>query len=127
MKDYYIGTFGASVASYDQEYLKNTTPPPAESGNYEPWYSILPNVMLWEFEMQHLMNRQWPIVYVAYAFNYWFYLAYRLWWYQVCSEVAYFQVAPKNDSVRSAKIDTRLLDLLSSNKYSTGSYLTLSI
>uniref|UniRef100_A0A804LXL3 Serine protease EDA2 n=1 Tax=Zea mays TaxID=4577 RepID=A0A804LXL3_MAIZE len=26
VKDYYIGKFGASVASYDQQYLKNTTP-----------------------------------------------------------------------------------------------------
>nr|KAJ0220642.1 hypothetical protein LSAT_V11C200078020 [Lactuca sativa] len=24
----------------------------------------------------------------------------RLWWFQVCSEVAYFQVAPSNDSIR---------------------------
>ncbi|KAE9606655.1 putative prolyl oligopeptidase [Lupinus albus] len=31
----------------------------------------------------------------------------RLWWFQVCSEVAYFQVAPSNDSVRSSKVDTR--------------------
>ena len=41
----------------------------------------------------------------------WFYAAYRLWWYQVCSEVSYFQVAPKNDSVRSTKLDTRLLEI----------------
>ncbi|KAK4490691.1 hypothetical protein RD792_001387 [Penstemon davidsonii] len=31
----------------------------------------------------------------------------RLWWFQVCTEVAYFQVAPSNDSIRSSKIDTR--------------------
>lgn len=31
----------------------------------------------------------------------------RLWWFQVCTEVAYFQVAPSNDSVRSSKVDTR--------------------
>lgn len=31
----------------------------------------------------------------------------RLWWFQVCTEVAYFQVAPKNDSIRSSKVDTR--------------------
>ncbi|GJM91208.1 hypothetical protein PR202_ga07563 [Eleusine coracana subsp. coracana] len=31
----------------------------------------------------------------------------RLWWFQVCSEVAYFQVAPKTDSVRSARVNTR--------------------
>ena len=34
VKDYYIGKFGASVASYDQQYLKNTTP--AESCKYQP-------------------------------------------------------------------------------------------
>ncbi|MFQ6663177.1 hypothetical protein Gotur_030794 [Gossypium turneri] len=32
----------------------------------------------------------------------------RLWWFQVCTEVAYFQVAPSNDTVRSSKIDTKL-------------------
>lgn len=31
----------------------------------------------------------------------------RLWWFQVCTEVAYFQVAPANDSIRSSKIDAR--------------------
>ncbi|PNX72402.1 putative serine protease EDA2-like protein, partial [Trifolium pratense] len=36
----------------------------------------------------------------------------RLWWFQVCTEVAYFQVAPSNDSIRSSKIDTKYhLDL----------------
>lgn len=30
-----------------------------------------------------------------------------LWWFQVCTEVAYFQVAPSNDSIRSTKVDTR--------------------
>ncbi|ERN16345.1 probable serine protease EDA2 isoform X2 [Amborella trichopoda] len=36
----------------------------------------------------------------------------RLWWYQVCTEVAYFQVAPSNDSIRSSKLDARYhLDL----------------
>lgn len=29
----------------------------------------------------------------------------RLWWFQVCTEVAYFQVAPANDSMRSSKVD----------------------
>nr|XP_028949921.1 probable serine protease EDA2 isoform X2 [Malus domestica] len=39
----------------------------------------------------------------------------RLWWFQVCTEVAYFQVAPANDSIRSSKIDTRYhLDLCKS-------------
>ncbi|XLT10769.1 hypothetical protein HN51_056562 [Arachis hypogaea] len=31
----------------------------------------------------------------------------RLWWFQVCTEVAYFQVAPSNDSVRSSIVDTK--------------------
>lgn len=44
VKDYYIGKFGASVASYDQQYLKNTTP--AESCKCQPRYSILPNIMI---------------------------------------------------------------------------------
>nr|AFK37914.1 unknown [Lotus japonicus] len=36
----------------------------------------------------------------------------RLWWFQVCTEVAYFQVAPSNDSIRSSIVDTRYhLDL----------------
>ncbi|WJX88514.1 putative serine protease eda2 [Trifolium repens] len=36
----------------------------------------------------------------------------RLWWFQVCTEVGYFQVAPSNDSIRSSKIDTEYhLDL----------------
>lgn len=26
VKDYYIGKFGASIETYDQQYLKNTTP-----------------------------------------------------------------------------------------------------
>ncbi|XP_010531070.1 PREDICTED: probable serine protease EDA2 isoform X1 [Tarenaya hassleriana] len=30
----------------------------------------------------------------------------RLWWFQVCTEVAYFQVAPANDSVRSQQVNT---------------------
>ncbi|KAM0839644.1 hypothetical protein ACQ4PT_060176 [Festuca glaucescens] len=79
---YYIGTFGASVASYDQQYLKNTTP--AES-------------------------------------------SYRLWWYQVCSEVSYFQVAPKNDSIRSAKLDTRYHLDLCRNVFGEGVYPDVSM
>lgn len=36
----------------------------------------------------------------------------RLWWYQVCTEFAYFQVSPSNDSIRSSKVDTKYhLDL----------------
>ncbi|CAA7022121.1 unnamed protein product [Microthlaspi erraticum] len=40
---------------------------------------------------------------------------YRLWWFQVCTELAYFQVAPSNDSVRSHQINTEYhLDLCKS-------------
>ncbi|MBA0770062.1 hypothetical protein Gotri_018740 [Gossypium trilobum] len=35
----------------------------------------------------------------------------RLWWFQVCTEVAYFQVAPSNDTVRSSKIDTSIFQM----------------
>ncbi|KAH9625981.1 hypothetical protein KSS87_008660, partial [Heliosperma pusillum] len=68
VKDFYIENFGASVKTYSQEHLKNSTV--GEDSDD------------------------------------------RLWWFQVCSEVAYFQVAPENDSIRSSKIDTRYhLDL----------------
>ncbi|KAH9318435.1 hypothetical protein KI387_020204, partial [Taxus chinensis] len=68
VNNYFFGTFGANVETYDQEFLKNTTVS-AESSD-------------------------------------------RLWWYQVCTEVAYFQVAPSNDSIRSSKVDTKYhLDL----------------
>ncbi|XP_074294525.1 putative serine protease EDA2 [Silene latifolia] len=68
VNDYYVGSFGATVKTYNQEYLKNTT------------------------GSEHNSDR--------------------LWWFQVCSEVAYFQVAPANDSIRSSKVDLRYhLDL----------------
>uniref|UniRef100_M4DML6 Serine carboxypeptidase S28 family protein n=1 Tax=Brassica campestris TaxID=3711 RepID=M4DML6_BRACM len=39
----------------------------------------------------------------------------RLWWFQTCTEVAYFQVAPANDSIRSHQINTEYhLDLCNS-------------
>lgn len=38
----------------------------------------------------------------------------RLWWFQVCTKVAYFQVAPSNDSIRSRKVDTRQIPYLQS-------------
>ncbi|RDX77842.1 putative serine protease EDA2 [Mucuna pruriens] len=53
-KEYYIGTFGVNVLTYDQEYLKKTA-----------------------------INEDSST---------------RLWWFQVCTEVAYFQVAPSNDN-----------------------------
>ncbi|KAI4314781.1 hypothetical protein L6164_027656 [Bauhinia variegata] len=46
----------------------------------------------------------------------------RLWWFQVCTEVAYFQVAPSNDSVRSSKIDTRYHLDLCKNVFGEGVY-----
>jgi hypothetical protein len=46
---------------------------------------------------------------------YYYFAGSRLWWFQVCSEVAYFQVAPKNDSVRSAKVNTRYSTILLSH------------
>ncbi|KAJ0464100.1 putative dipeptidyl-peptidase II [Helianthus annuus] len=63
IKEYYVGSFGAEVETYNQESLKKTTLSDS-SGD-------------------------------------------RLWWFQVCTEVAYFQVAPANDSIRSSKVDTR--------------------
>ncbi|XP_030530962.1 probable serine protease EDA2 isoform X1 [Rhodamnia argentea] len=46
----------------------------------------------------------------------------RLWWFQVCTEVAYFQVAPTNDSVRSSKVDTRYHLDLCKNVFGQGIY-----
>lgn len=46
----------------------------------------------------------------------------RLWWFQVCTEVAYFQVAPANDSVRSSKVDTRYHLDLCKNVFGEGVY-----
>ncbi|XP_047322719.1 probable serine protease EDA2 [Impatiens glandulifera] len=46
----------------------------------------------------------------------------RLWWFQVCSEVAYFQVAPSNDSIRSSKVDTRYYLDLCKNVFGEGVY-----
>ncbi|KAK7820217.1 putative serine protease eda2 [Quercus suber] len=63
VKEYYLGSFGVNVQTYNQKHLKNTA--------------------LSEDSAD------------------------RLWWFQVCTEVAYFQVAPLNDSVRSTKVDTR--------------------
>ncbi|RZB60869.1 probable serine protease EDA2 [Glycine soja] len=68
VKEYYIGTFGTDVQTYDQKYLKRTA-----------------------------MNEDNSA---------------RLWWFQVCTEVAYFQVAPSNDNIRSSKVDIKYhLDL----------------
>ena len=63
VKDFFIGSTGFKVETYNQNYLKNTT-----SGSSD-----------------------------------------RLWWFQVCSEVAYFQVAPANDSIRSSQVNTKFV------------------
>lgn len=63
VKEYYLGSFGVKVQTYDQKHLKNT--------------------VITEDSAD------------------------RLWWFQVCTEVAYFQVAPLSDSIRSSKVDTR--------------------
>jgi len=77
VKDYYIKQMYWPVSSYDQEYLKKTTPDDSSS---------------------------------------------RLWWFQVCSEVAYFQVAPETDSVRSARINARYHLDLCRNVFGEGVY-----
>lgn len=63
VKEYYLGSSGVTVQTYNQKHLKNTA----------------------------ITDQS----------------ADRLWWFQVCTEVAYFQVAPSNDSIRSSKVDTR--------------------
>lgn len=82
VKDYYLGTFGSSVASYTQEFLKNTSIS-EDSSN-------------------------------------------RLWWFQVCTEVAYFQVAPSNDSMRSSLINTRYHLDVCKNVFGDGIYPQVS-
>ncbi|KAI4327698.1 hypothetical protein L6164_020127 [Bauhinia variegata] len=78
VRDYYLGSFGVDVQTYNQEYLKNTA-----------------------------VNKDSST---------------RLWWFQVCTEVAYFQVAPSNDSVRSPKVDTRYHLDLCKNVFGEGVY-----
>jgi len=78
VKDYYLGSFGVSVQTYNQQHLKNTV----LNGDSSD----------------------------------------RLWWFQVCTEVAYFQVAPSNDSVRSSKVDTRYHLDLCKNVFGEGIY-----
>ncbi|KAI4330367.1 hypothetical protein MLD38_028662 [Melastoma candidum] len=78
VKDYYIGSVGVSVQTYNQNHLKETALS-EDSGD-------------------------------------------RLWWFQVCTEVAYFQVAPSNDSIRSSKLDTRYHLDLCENVFGRGIY-----
>jgi hypothetical protein len=51
----------------------------------------------------------------------------RSWWYQVCTEFAYFQVAPSNDSVRSSKVDTKYHLDLCENVFGKGIYPEVDI
>ena len=46
----------------------------------------------------------------------------RSWWFQVCTEVTYFQVAPSNDSIRSHKVNTRYHLDLCKNVFGKGIY-----
>ncbi|KAL1810185.1 hypothetical protein ACET3Z_027175 [Daucus carota] len=46
----------------------------------------------------------------------------RLWWFQVCTEVAFFQIAPANDSIRSSKVDTKYHLDLCKNVFGEGIY-----
>ncbi|ONH97031.1 hypothetical protein PRUPE_7G165600 [Prunus persica] len=78
VKEYYVGSFGADVETYNQKHLKNTS---VSGGSSD-----------------------------------------RLWWFQVCTEVAYFQVAPANDSIRSSKVDTRYHLDLCKNVFGEGVY-----
>ncbi|WCJ32576.1 Serine carboxypeptidase S28 family protein [Euphorbia peplus] len=78
VKEYYVGSFGVDVQTYNQEKLKSTAITESSSD--------------------------------------------RLWWFQVCTEVAYFQVAPSNDSVRSSKVDTQYHLDLCKNVFGEGIY-----
>ncbi|XP_048431638.1 probable serine protease EDA2 [Pyrus x bretschneideri] len=78
IKDYYLGTFGIDVDTYNQKHLKDTAVTEGSSD--------------------------------------------RLWWFQVCTEVAYFQVAPANDSIRSSKVDTKYHEDLCKNVFGDGIY-----
>ncbi|KAG5382471.1 hypothetical protein IGI04_033941 [Brassica rapa subsp. trilocularis] len=47
---------------------------------------------------------------------------YRIWWFQVCTELAYFQVAPANNSVRSQQINTEYHLNLCKSLFGKGTY-----
>lgn len=80
---YYLEVFGASIDTYDQEHLKNTTAGP-QSGD-------------------------------------------RQWWYQVCTEFAFFQVAPANNSIRSHLVNTKYHLDLCKNVFGEGMYPEVNI
>lgn len=72
--EYYVVNSEVNIASYTQEYLKNTS------------------------------------------------VKERLWWFQMCTEVAFFQTAPANDSIRSSKVDLRYHLDLCKNVFGKGVY-----
>ncbi|GKU99269.1 hypothetical protein SLEP1_g12138 [Rubroshorea leprosula] len=78
VKEYYLGSSGVSVQTYDQKHLKETAVTEDSAD--------------------------------------------RLWWFQVCTEVGFFQVAPANDSIRSSKVDTRYHLDLCKNVFGEGIY-----
>ncbi|MCO5572592.1 hypothetical protein L7F22_026348 [Adiantum nelumboides] len=51
----------------------------------------------------------------------------RQWWYQVCTELAYFQVAPENNSIRSHLVDSKYHLDLCSNVFDKGMYPEVDI
>eukprot|EP00249_Psilotum_nudum_P010141 c22358_g1_i2 orf=506-1972(-) len=51
----------------------------------------------------------------------------RQWWYQVCTEFAFFQVAPANNSIRSSLIDTKYHLDLCANVFGKGTYPEVDI
>ncbi|PRP85970.1 hypothetical protein PROFUN_06092 [Planoprotostelium fungivorum] len=46
----------------------------------------------------------------------------RQWWWQTCTELAYFQVAPKQNSVRSSTVDIGYFRSLCSNVFGEGTW-----
>eukprot|EP00250_Pteridium_aquilinum_P005575 c15647_g1_i1 orf=140-1612(+) len=51
----------------------------------------------------------------------------RQWWYQVCTELAYFQVAPENNSIRSHLVNSKYHLDLCSNVFQPGTYPEVNI
>ncbi|KAG0579592.1 hypothetical protein KC19_4G109100 [Ceratodon purpureus] len=51
----------------------------------------------------------------------------RQWWYQVCTEVAYFQVAPSKNSIRSPGVDEKYHLDLCANVFGNGTYPEVDI
>jgi hypothetical protein len=83
---------------------------------------------LFSFASETKLQLHHDIVFLLFAMNVipivhcHLFLGSRLWWFQVCSEVAYFQVAPKNDSIRSTEINTGYHLDLCRNVFGEGVY-----